>query len=308
MADASRPAIAFLGIGLMGEPMARRLLAAGFALTVWSRSPAKAESLAGDGAKIAASPADAARGAEIAITMLANGPAVSEVLFEGGIADTLGPGALFIDMSSIPPAMARGHAERLAGNEIACLDAPVSGGVRGATDGTLAIMAGGGDADFERARPVLEVLGRPTLIGPAGSGQLAKLANQAIVGITIEAVAEALLLASAGGADPARVREALMGGFADSTILRQHGERMIEREWIPGGRMSMHLKDMRTILDEMGNLGLDLPVVRCVAGMFESGNEAGFADYDHSGLLLELERRNPGARVGTKPDHAPGDA
>lgn len=292
----------------MGEPMARRLLAAGFPLAVWNRTATKAQALARDGARIATTPAAAAGEADIVISMLANGPAVSEVLFAMGVAAGMKPGALFVDMASIPPETARDHARRLAERGIAILDAPVSGGVRGATDGTLAIMAGGDEQDFERARPVFEVLGRPTLVGPAGSGQLAKLANQAIVGITIGAVAEALLLASAGGADPAKVREALMGGFADSAILRQHGVRMIEREWVPGGRMSMHLKDMRTILAEMGSLGLDLPVTQCVAGLFESGNEAGFADHDHSGLLLELERRNPGARVGTKPDHAPGDA
>lgn len=301
MTDLVRPSIAFLGVGLMGAPMARRLLAAGFPLTAWNRTAAKAEVLADDGARIASTPAAAAGEADIVIAMLANGPAVSDVLFKAGVATAMRPGSLFLDMASIPPETAREHAKLLAERGIACLDAPVSGGVRGATDGTLAIMVGGDEPDFERMRPVLDVLGRPTVIGPAGSGQLAKLANQAIVGITIGAVAEALLLASAGGADPAKVREALMGGFADSAILRQHGERMIARNFEPGGRMSMHLKDMRTVVDAMNGLGLDLPTTKCVAELFESGNAAGFADLDHSALLLELERRNPGAQSGGTP-------
>ena len=205
------------------------MLKAGFALTAWNRTPAKAETLAAAGAKVSPSAADAVKNADIVITMLSNGPAVEEVLFgASNIAAAIRKGALVLDMSSIPPATARSHAERLAKLGIAHLDAPVSGGTGGAQSGKLVIMAGGAAADFERARPIFAALGNPTLVGGSGAGQLAKLCNQAIVGITIGAVAEALLLAAAGGADPAAVRQALMGGFAGGRILQEHGQRMLQ--------------------------------------------------------------------------------
>jgi 2-hydroxy-3-oxopropionate reductase len=185
------------------------------------------------------------------------------------------------------------------------LDAPVSGGVKGATEASLAIMVGGAESTFARAQPAFAAMGRATLVGPNGSGQLAKLANQAIVGITIEAVAEALLLAAAGGADPAKVREALMGGFADSKILSLHGQRMLDRNWLPGGAMRTHLKDMRTILAEADIAGVALPAAKLVGALFGAAVEHGFGGCDHSGLLLELERANPGKRVGEAPDQRP---
>jgi 2-hydroxy-3-oxopropionate reductase len=226
--------IAFLGIGLMGAPMATNLLKAGFSVTVWNRTPAKAETLAAVGAKVSPSAADAVHDADIVITMLTNGPAVDDVLFGGGkVAAAIRKGVLVIDMSSIPPAIARDHAKRLAKLGIAHLDAPVSGGTGGAQSGKLVIMAGGPPDDFARAQTVFAPLGKPTLVGGSGAGQLAKLCNQAIVGITIGAVAEALLLAAAGGADPAAVRQALMGGFADSRILQEHGQRMLNRRFLP---------------------------------------------------------------------------
>ena len=297
--------VAFLGLGKMGEPMAARILAAGHPLTVWNRSLDKTRGLEEKGARAAHSAADAVAGADIAILMLADGPAVSDVLVNGGVVQAMRTGALVVDMSSIPPAVAREHAKLLASRGVLHLDAPVSGGTTGAEKGTLAIMAGGDVAAFEAARAVFQVLGRPTLIGPSGSGQLAKLANQAIVGITIGAVAEALLLAAAGGADPAKVREALSGGFADSTILKLHGERMLERAWKPGGRMRTQVKDLRTILAEAAELGLQLPLASRVTELFEAGAKSGFGEYDHSALLLELERMNPGKRVGTRPDQPP---
>lgn len=297
--------VAFLGLGKMGEPMAARILAAGHLLTVWNRSMDKTRGLEGKGARVAHSAAKAVADADIAILMLADGPAVTDVLVNGGVAQAMRNGALVVDMSSIPPPVAREHAKLLASLGVRHLDAPVSGGTTGAAKGTLAIMAGGDSAAFESARAVFEVMGRPTLIGPSGSGQLAKLANQAIVGITIGAVAEALLLAAAGGADPAKVRDALSGGFADSTILKLHGERMLERAWNPGGRVRTQVKDLRTILAEAAALGLQLPLASKVTELFEAGVQSGFGDYDHSALLLELERMNPGKRVGTRPDQPP---
>jgi 2-hydroxy-3-oxopropionate reductase len=290
--------IAFLGTGIMGAPMVRNLLKAGHAVTVWNRSSEKARALQDEGARVAQTPADAAKGAEAVFTMLSDGEAVTEVLEQGGVSETLEPGALVIDCSSIPPATARAHAEKLAKRRIGHLDAPVSGGPSGAEQATLAIMVGGADADFEKGRPLLEALGRPTHVGPRGAGQLAKLANQAIVGLAIGAVAEALLLAGEGGADPAKVRQAMTGGFADSLILQIHGERMLERTFLPGGPAAMHLKDMRTVMAEAEALGLELPLAGAVTDLFERLVDTYGPRVDHSGLLLEVERRNPGHRLG----------
>jgi 2-hydroxy-3-oxopropionate reductase len=297
--------IAFLGIGLMGAPMSANLLKAGFALTAWNRTPAKAEALVAAGAKVAPSAADAVRDADIVITMLTNGPAVEDVLFGApNVAAAIHKGALVIDMSSIPPATARAHAGRLATLGIAYLDAPVSGGTGGARDGKLVIMAGGSPENFTRAQPVFAPLGKPTLVGPSGAGQLAKLCNQAIVGITIGAVAEALLLAAAGGADPAAVRQALMGGFADSRILQEHGQRMLNRRFLPGFAAANQVKDLDTVLDTAREAKLKLPLSERVTELFADLAKDG-GRYDHSALLLELERLNSPARVGGNPDILP---
>jgi 2-hydroxy-3-oxopropionate reductase len=298
--------IAFLGIGLMGAPMAANLLKAGFALAVWNRTRAKAEPLAAQGATIAASPAAAVKDSDIVIAMLTNGPAVDAVLFGAdNAAAAMRKGALVIDMSSIPPATARAHAARLAGLGIAHLDAPVSGGTVGARDGKLVIMAGGTPENFARAQPVFAALGKPTLVGGSGAGQLAKLCNQAIVGITIGAVAEALLLAAAGGADPVAVRQALMGGFADSRILQEHGQRMLNRRFLPGFAVANQVKDLDTVLAAASDAKLSLPLSERVTELFKHLAAAGGGGYDHSGLLLELEKRNPPARVGSGPDTLP---
>ncbi|MGH6968112.1 MAG: NAD(P)-dependent oxidoreductase, partial [Stellaceae bacterium] len=242
--EKSTTKIAFLGVGLMGSRMARNLLDAGWKLTAWNRTSSKADSLISAGATVAANPAAATTGADVAIIMLADGPAVEMVLFgPQGAAASLAAGALVIDMSSAPPDLAREHARRFAACGIDYLDAPVSGGTVGAEQGTLAIMAGGTPAAFDRAASIFTALGRPTRVGPAGCGQLAKLANQAIVAVTIGAVAEALLLAAAGGADPAAVRQAILGGFADSKILNLHGNKMILRDFIPGGPADHQAKD-----------------------------------------------------------------
>jgi 2-hydroxy-3-oxopropionate reductase len=230
---------------------------------------------------------------------------VESVLFgANGAAAAIRKGALVIDMSSIPPAIARAHAERLAKLGIAHLDAPVSGGTVGARDGKLVIMAGGSPENFARAQPVFAALGKPTLVGGSGAGQLAKLCNQAIVGITIGAVAEALLLAAAGGADPAAVRQALMGGFADSRILQEHGQRMLNRRFLPGFAVANQVKDLNTVLDAARQEKLKLPLTERVTELFADLAKDG-ARFDHSGLLLELERLNSPARVGSIPDILP---
>ncbi len=272
--------------------MGQRLLAAGFPLTVWNRSPEKTAGLVQQGARLAASASAAVRDADFVITMLANGPAVTEVLSPGGVADAMAPKALFIDMSSVPPDTARRHAALLAARGVAALDAPVSGGVVGAAAGTLAIMAGGELDAFVQALPVFKALGRATRVGPAGAGALAKLANQMIVGLTIGAVAEALLLAEAGGANPAAVREAIRGGFAESRVLEMHGARMLTRDFSPGAHATTQLKDLASALQAAADVGLDLPLTREVHDLYQTFVREGGADLDHSALLLALERRN----------------
>jgi len=285
--------LAVLGTGHMGFPMARRLAAAGHEVHAWNRSPDKAAPLAAHGVAVHASLADAVRAADAVVSLLENGPVVASVLFEQGAADAMHAGALFIDMASIKPAEAREHARRLAERGgVHHLDAPVSGGTVGAEAGTLAIMAGGEAADFERAAPVFAALGRATHVGPHGAGQLAKLANQMIVGITIGAVAEALLLCQKGGADPAKVRQAIGGGFAESRILQLHGERMVTRDFAPRGRMAVQLKDMRNALDTAAGMGFDAPITAALERLYADGVAHGDGELDHSGLFVELARRN----------------
>ena len=284
--------IAVLGIGMMGEPMARRLCQAGHHVSVWNRDHRKAERLLADGARVADSPAEAVADAELVVTLLTDGAAVADVLFGHGAAAAMAPGALLVDMSSIMPSQAREHAARLQAMGLRHLDAPVSGGTVGAEQGTLAIMAGGEQADFERAAPLFAVLGRATRVGPHGAGQLAKLANQMIVGITIGAVAEALLLCQQGGADPARVREAISGGFADSRILQVHGERMVGRDFAKRGSMQVQLKDMRNALATAAELGFDAPVTGLFEQLYADGVVHGLGELDQSALFVELARRN----------------
>ncbi|WP_342616925.1 NAD(P)-dependent oxidoreductase [Rhodoferax sp. GW822-FHT02A01] len=284
--------ITFLGIGLMGFPMARRLCEAGHSVRVWNRSIAKAQRLLPFGATVCASAPEAVQDAEYVVTMLDNGPVVGQVLFDAGTASAMQPGALVVDMSSIKPAEARDHAQRLLAMGLRHLDAPVSGGTIGAEQGTLAIMAGGNLQDFEAARELLTVLGRPTLVGPHGCGQLAKLANQMIVGITIGAVAEALLLCEKGGADMAQVKAAITGGFADSRILQVHGQRMVERDFTARARLTVQLKDMRNALGTASELGFDAPITAALEQLYADGVAHGDADLDQSALFVELARRN----------------
>ena len=284
--------ITVLGLGNMGLPMAERLCKAGFSVSVWNRTPGKADNLAAVGAAVHTQATRAVKDADIVVSMLESGPVVEDVLFNQGVAAAMKPGALVIDMASIKPGEARDHATRLGALGIAHLDAPVSGGVLGAVDGKLVIMVGGTATDFARAEPVFLHFGRATLVGPHGSGQLAKLANQMIVGITIGAVAEALLFTQRGGADMAKVKDAITGGFADSRILQVHGQRMVERDFAPRARMSIQLKDMRNALATADEIGFSAPVTSLFEKLYAEGIEHGLSDLDHSGLFVELASRN----------------
>lgn len=294
-----RPVIAFLGIGLMGGPMAARLAQAGFPVRAWNRTFAKAEALRAQGAEPREQLLDAVAGARIVISMLEAGPIVRAVM--AAALPALAPGCLWIDMSSTRQDEALACHAALAAQGRRFLDAPVSGGVGGAQGGQLAIMAGGAQADFDEAAPVLRAMGTPRLVGPAGSGQVAKLCNQLIVGATLNVVAEALLLAQAAGADPVQVREAIRGGFAGSRILEVHGQRMLERNFVAGGQVKSQLKDLHNVLAAAGAAGLALPVTELVTRQFEA--IAGeLAQADHAAALIALERMNPGQRLGDAPD------
>jgi 2-hydroxy-3-oxopropionate reductase len=283
--------IAFLGTGLMGQPMARNLLKSGFSLTVWNRSPDKAQALAIDGATLASSVADAVDGADLVISMLADGAVTGAAI--DAVAGTLKTGTLWIDMCSAKPEEARTQAALLQSFGHSHLDAPVSGGTKGADAASLAIMVGGSAVDFDRAATVFQAMGRPVHVGPTGSGQLSKLANQAIVGITIGAVAEAILMVEKGGADPSAVRRALKGGFADSVILQQHGERMSDVNFTPGGPVKFQIKDLLNCTNEAAALSLELPLTQQVLEQFTRlSDELDGADLDHSALFLELKNRN----------------
>jgi 2-hydroxy-3-oxopropionate reductase len=282
--------------------MVRRLLHAGFAVTVWNRSADKAAALAEFGAMPVEDLADAVSSADIVVSMLAAGPVVGQVI-DGALAGLRGS-TLWVDMSSTRQSEAQDFHARLTGAGCRFVDAPVSGGVGGAQAGTLAIMAGGSADDYARALPVFEAMGRATLVGPAGSGQVAKLCNQLIVGGTLTIVAEALLLAQAAGADPAAVRAALRGGFAESRILEVHGQRMLERNFMPGGQVKTQLKDQHNILAAAQAAGLQLPLTELVTRRYEA-IEGAYPQADHSAALLALEQLNPGQRLGEGPDQLP---
>jgi 2-hydroxy-3-oxopropionate reductase len=284
--------IAFLGTGLMGAPMARRLLGAGYPVTVWNRDRAKAAPLAAEGATIAETAFAAAKGASVVFTMLTNGDAVAEVLFISGIADALEPGSVVVDMSSIPPPVARDHSARLAERGIHHIDAPVSGGVVGASAGTLAIMAGGDAEVVEGLAEVFTPMGRLTHVGPSGTGQLAKLGNQQIVAVTLGALAEAMMLIEAGGGSPEAFRNAIRGGFAESRILDLHGQRMVSRDFEPGGSSHNQLKDLNAVLATADALSLRLPLTEAVQAEYAEFVAAGGGEKDHSGILMHLEKIN----------------
>ncbi|MEE4189470.1 MAG: NAD(P)-dependent oxidoreductase [Roseobacter sp.] len=285
--------ITLIGTGLMGVPMSMNLLKAGHNLTVWNRTIARAEALGAAGARVATHPVDAVSGAEFIITMLSDGYASGALVDDPAVQAALAPNATWIDMSSTKPEHARAQSATLSALGFAHLDAPVSGGTKGAETGSLAIMVGGSAEAFANAKDVFEAMGHPVHVGPSGTGQLSKLANQTIVAVTISAVAEAMLLVEQGGADPAAVRAALKGGFADSTILQQHGARMTTGDFEPGGLTKFQIKDLNNTLEEAAGLGLTLPATETVRDRFQHFSDAlGGAEKDHSGLYLELKARN----------------
>ena len=292
--NASSLKLGFVGLGIMGAPMAGHLISAGHQLYVNTLGKVPAQ-IAESSATQCTTARGVAERADIIFLMLPDTPDVEKVLFgEDGVAAGLkgSSGKVVVDMSSISPVATKDFARRIEAIGAQYLDAPVSGGERGAIDGTLAIMVGGDPATFERHRHLFAPLGRAVHVGPAGSGQLAKLANQSIVANTIATVAEALLLAERGGADPRKVREALMGGFADSTILQVHGERMLDEDFRPGGPAKWQWKDTQTAQALADDLALDLPVSRLVDGLFGDLVANGDGDLDHSALIRELRRRN----------------
>jgi len=286
------PPVAVLGTGTMGKTVARRLRAAGMTVSAWNRTRAKADTLASLGVQVADQPAEAVAQADVVFLLLADGAAVEDVLFRQGTANGLRPGSLVVDMSSQSPREARDHAARLNTLGVHHLDAPLSGGAQGAEQGTLAIMVGGKPADFARACPIFDLLGRATHVGSHGAGQLAKLANQMIVGITIGAVAEALLLCERGGADMSKVKEAITGGFADSRILQVHGQRMIDRDFAKHGAVAFQLNDLRNALSTGREIGFEAPITQLLEQLFAQTAEHGLAELDHSALFVELASRN----------------
>ena len=285
--------IAFLCTGIMGAPMARNLLKAGHAVSVWNRTLQKARALEDGGAQVCESIADAVRGREVIFVMASDSAACDEVLFgENNAAHNANKNAIVIVCSSLSPSSSRAQAQRCAREfGLRYADAPVSGGERGAKAGSLAIMAGANKNVFKEIAPVLKACGKPTHIGDVGSGQLAKLANQTIVGVTIAAVSEALLLAERGGANPQAVREALLGGFANSEILRQHGERMINGSFDPGGPAKYQLKDLRAALADAEANDLQMPCAKTAAQLFADMIESGMGEKDHSALHLFMKTR-----------------
>ena len=283
--------IGFIGIGIMGAPMAGHLLDAGHSVAVNDLNPIPQE-LSDKGAQGVSSAKEAAEKGEVIIVMVPDTPDVEKVLFgENGVAEGLSAGKIVIDMSSISPVETKQFASKI--NELGCtyLDAPVSGGEVGAKAGTLTIMVGGDQETFDKAKPLFELMGQNiTLVGGNGDGQTCKVANQIIVALTIEAVGEALLFASKAGADPARVREALMGGFASSKILEIHGERMIKRTFDPGFRIELHQKDLNLALSNARQLQMSLPNTATAQELFNSVAAQGDKGLDHSAMVLALEK------------------
>ena len=289
--------VGFIGLGLMGRPMALNLIKAGHRVHVWSRRRESMQPLLDVGAGDCASAAEVARRASITISMVADAPDVEQVtLGPDGVADGARAGHIHIDMSTIAPAAAQSIATRLAARGIVALDAPVSGGEPGAIAATLTIMVGGEAEAFERVQPLFEAMGKSiTRIGEAGAGQVAKACNQIITGVGVASVAEALNFAAKSGVDGAKVREALLGGFAFSRILENHGQRMLARNFKPGFKAWMHQKDVRIVMDEAHRLGLALPTAAATMQLFNAMAGSGLGEDDSVALLKLLERMSGGA-------------
>jgi 2-hydroxy-3-oxopropionate reductase len=284
--------IGFIGIGLMGLPMAKNILKAGYNLKVFNRSQSKAEPLKEFGAEISLTINDVVKESDVLITMLTDDTAIDDVMNSSDFLDNLKPGAIVIDMSSVKPTTATKHGNNLKFKNINYLDAPVSGGTIGAEKASLAIMVGGEQKVFDEVTDILKTMGSPTLVGPLASGQVSKLANQIIVGLTIGAVAEAVTLCEKAGANPNKMIKALSGGWADSKILQTHGKRMINKDFTPKGRTSVHLKDMNNILECANSYNTQLPISNLIKEMYKSLVENGHGETDHSSLYKEIERIN----------------
>nr|WP_314522962.1 NAD(P)-dependent oxidoreductase [uncultured Acinetobacter sp.] len=285
--------IGFVGTGIMGIPMVMNLLKAGHQVQVWNRTPSKADILKEAGAYVCSELEEVGIDVDFLICMLSDGKTCDEVLFrEFGAVSQLKSESIVIVMSSIPVEVAKAQSEKCKELSLKYLDAPVSGGEKGAQNASLAIMAGGELSTFEQAENVLSAMGRPVLVGNAGCGELSKLVNQMIVATTIATVSEGLLLASKAGADLAKLKQALTGGFADSPILQQHGERMLNRDFKPGGTALNQYKDINTAISYAKSLELNLPIAELVNQLFKNMIVAGDGELDHSGLIRELERMN----------------
>jgi|TARA_B110000881_G_C18534751_1_gene495137 2-hydroxy-3-oxopropionate reductase len=284
--------IGFIGIGLMGLPMAKNILKAGYNLKAFNRSQKKAEALKEFGAEISVTIDDAVKDTDVVITMLTDDTAINEVMDSSNFLENLKSDATVIDMSSVKPTTATKHGNNLKSKNINYLDAPVSGGTIGAEKASLAIMVGGEQKVFDNVLDVLNTMGNPTLVGPSGSGQVSKLANQIIVGLTIGAVAEAITLCEKAGANPNKMIKALSGGWADSKILQIHGKRMIDKDFTPKGKTVVHLKDMNNILECANSYNTHLPISNLVKEMYKSLVENGHGEIDHSSLYKEIERIN----------------
>jgi len=284
--------IGFIGTGLMGLPMAKNLLKSGFKLKAFNRSINKAESLKEFGAEISKTLGEVVKDNDFIITMLTDDGAVDSIMNNSDFLDNLKPGSTVIDMSSVKPTTATKYGNNLKSKNVNYLDAPVSGGTIGAEDASLAIMVGGDQSVFDNSLDILKAMGNPTLVGPIGSGQVSKLANQIIVGITIGAVAEAITLCEKAGADPIKLIKALTGGWADSKILQTHGKRMIDKDFSPKGKTSTHLKDMNNILECANSYNTNLPISNLVKEMYKTLVDNGHGNTDHSSLYNEIERIN----------------
>jgi 2-hydroxy-3-oxopropionate reductase len=284
-------AAGFIGLGVMGLPMARNLMGTGVGLTVHSRSPEPVDALVADGATRASSPAEVAAATGATILMLPDDAAVADVVEgPGGVLEGAAPGHLLVDMSTVSPERARRNAERMREAGGSALDAPVSGGDVGARDGTLSIMVGGSAADFERARPIFDAVGATIVhVGDAGAGQVVKACNQIVVALTIEAVAEALVLGSRCGVDPATIVRVLSGGLAGSRVLEVRGPNMLAHDFRPGFAIDLHHKDLGIALGTARDHGVSLPSTALVDQMLASMRTAGHGGQDHSALLTHLE-------------------
>jgi len=284
--------LGFIGLGIMGKPMAGHLVNAGYTVHVFSRSPEPVKELEASGAKACRTTREVAEKSDVIFIMVPNTPDVNVVLFGfNGVAEGVKQGAIVVDMSSISPIATKEFAEKLEALGVEMLDAPVSGGQVGAQNATLSIMVGGKREIFEKVEPFFELMGRNIVhVGPNGDGQMCKVANQIVVALNIEAVGEALLLASKAGADPSKVRAALMGGFAGSKVLEVHGERMINRAFEPGFRIGLHQKDLSLALEAARELGVSLPNTATAQELFNAVKAKEGAALDHSAMVLALEK------------------